>query len=150
MYWHPTFIQTYTAFLAALAAHLQGSPFAASIIGIEMEFSGIGEAHLDVPAANQKASTWIVPTGVTNGPDWSVAVKAKLSNDCHRRLRVGFPTHPHLRTQRSRYHYPRSPDNRSTRRFHLADYFRQGILWMFHTSSEMEVTVIAVYGPRCE
>ncbi len=74
MYWHPAFVGTYTAFVAALADHLKTSPYRSSFLGVRMNFNPIGTEHMTVPPANQKASTWTVPNGVSNGPDWSTEI----------------------------------------------------------------------------
>ena len=74
MYWHPVYISAYTQFLNALGAHLNASPYRANIVGLRMNFDAVGTEQIDVPAANQKASTWTVPAGVVNGPDWTTAI----------------------------------------------------------------------------
>jgi len=138
MYWHPTFISTYTTFISALAAHLSASPYQSLILGIDQEYSGIGEEHLDVPAANQKASTWTVPPGVTNGPDWTVAIKESYQMTVVDTFVSSFKTiqimgRNDLDSTVLNHQATGQPSG-----FTYSDYFRNGTWYVLQTGSEME------------
>lgn len=65
MYWHPEFIKAYQRFIAAQAAHLKASPYRGTILGMRMNFSGIGNEPLNASATGTDLTKWVVPPGVS-------------------------------------------------------------------------------------
>ncbi len=142
MYWHPTYITVYTGFLAALAAHLNASPYRANILGIRMNFNAVGTEQIDVPAANQKASTWTVPPGVTNGPDWTIAISQTYQATVIDAYVSSFgiaPTSIHVfaRVTLDPAILTRHATGQAAG-FTYADYFQQGKLYLFFTGGAPE------------
>jgi hypothetical protein len=150
MYWHPTFVNTYTAFVEKLAEHLKASPYRSSFLGVRMNFNPIGTEHMNVPPAHQKASTWTVPEGVANGPDWSTEISQSYelrvvdafinafgtsSSSIHLFLRAN--TDPWVLT----HHAAGQPPG-----FLYQDYFRQGTFQLMMTGSELEPRSVANTG----
>lgn len=129
MYWHPIHRDAYTNMLKAFAKFLAQSPDRETLIGIRLNFNGLGTEHLTVPKEAQDLAKWIVPPGAQPGPPWSpeqAAAYEKAVVDTfvtdlspHARIFVRNNVHAEIEAQyRSR--------------------FESGQLGWFHTSSEAE------------
>jgi hypothetical protein len=75
MYWHPSFQDIYTKFLAALGAHLHSTSAGAKVVALRQNWNAIGTEHLTVPTHFQSASAWTDPPGVSAGPDWTASAQ---------------------------------------------------------------------------
>jgi hypothetical protein len=78
MYWHPAYQSALTSFIAALATHLKASPYRPQILSVPMHWDAMGTEPLvppTTPLNYQLASTWTVPPGVKNAPDWSTEIE---------------------------------------------------------------------------
>jgi hypothetical protein len=142
MYWHPAFVGTYTAFVAALADHLKTSPYRSSFLGVRMNFNPIGTEHMTVPPANQKASTWTVPNGVSNGPDWSTEISRDYELRVVDAFIAGFGTahssiHLFLRANTDPWVLTHQASGKPSG-FKYQDYFQQGTFLLMMTGSELE------------
>ena len=84
MYWHPTYIRSYLALVAAFARFCTTEPLAVKYIDFTRQsWCAIGEEGLGIPnkpaavAVLRKGSAWDVPEGCTEAcappPDWSEA-----------------------------------------------------------------------------
>jgi hypothetical protein len=145
MYWHPTFVSAYTGFLAALAMHLNASPYRQSFLGIRQNFNGIGTEHLNPPTTPvnyQKAANWTVPPGAVNGPDWTQTISQNYQQTVLDAYLAGFGTSPSSIHIFVRNNLPTAIQTAQATGqpsgFTYATYFQKGILYLFHTSSEIE------------
>ncbi|MBK9418813.1 MAG: hypothetical protein IPN62_16415 [Flavobacteriales bacterium] len=66
-YWHTYHRTQHNNMLAALAAHIAGSAYAANIIGIRLNYNKVGTEHSINGTADCTAG-WITPSGVTFQP----------------------------------------------------------------------------------
>lgn len=143
MYWHPTYIHTYTDFLSALASHLNTSPYRVNILGIRMNFNAVGTEQIAVPTANQKASTWTVPPGVTNGPDWTLAISQDYQATVIDAHVAGFGTDPSSTRVFARVTIDSAIlTHQATGQpagFAYSDYFKQAKLGLFFTGGAPEL-----------
>jgi hypothetical protein len=139
MYWHPVYMGAYTNFLAALASHLSASPYRSNILGLRMNFNAVGTEQIDVPAANRRASTWIVPPGASNGPDWTAEISQNYEKtviDAHIAGFGAIPVFaritldPAILTQQA----TDQPGG-----FTYADYFKQSKLGLLYTGGAPEI-----------
>jgi hypothetical protein len=142
MYWHPTYESAYMGFLSALAAHLDASPHRSGLLGLRMNFDAIGTEFLDVPTANQKAATWTVPNGVSNGPDWTKSLETNYETQVMTADLTGFGTSPSSIRVFMRYNMDSSilasqaagqPSG-----FTYSSYLQNGQLYIFQTGASME------------
>jgi hypothetical protein len=130
-YWHPYYVQSYTNLLAAYAKHLKESPFRSAVLGVRMNFNGLGTEHLDIPPAERDPSRWVFPAGVKPAPVWTKETAAeyrRIVMDAFVRnftpeLMVFVRNNIFAATQMS-------PE--------WIRQFETGKLGLFHTSSEME------------
>jgi hypothetical protein len=142
MYWHPTYISTYTGFITALAAYLDASPYRSLITGLRQNYDGIGTEYLTPVAADQPASAWTVPPGVTNGPDWTSAISYNYEQtviDSHlSAFGTGTSSIPvFLRATTDSAVLTRHATGQPSG-FTYESYWLQGLLRMFHTTAQIE------------
>jgi hypothetical protein len=78
MFWHPAFREAHLRMLHAVAAHLHGSRYRGSLLGIRMNFNAVGTEQLEVPAQYRNPDAWIFPAGVAREglPAYTPAVRA--------------------------------------------------------------------------
>ncbi|MFS0725404.1 hypothetical protein [Paenibacillus sp. 1P07SE] len=149
MYWHPDYVQHYSAFLLALGDHLAESPYRSNILGVRQNYNAVGTEILNVPVEHRDASTWTVPTGATNGPNWTAA---RLYNYQKVILDAFIAAFQEGRTDPIRLFVRNNlPDvvldaqaNGKPAGYTYADYFRDGVLSLFHTSSDIEPRTAAI------
>jgi len=86
MFWHPLFQKTYLDFIAALAKHINESPYKKNVIGVRMNFNGLGTEGMTVSPQNRALSQWIVPKGATQGPAYTDA----LAREYHKKVMQAY------------------------------------------------------------
>lgn len=79
MYWHPAFERAYLNFLAAYADFLKASPDRDVVLGLRLNFNGMGTEHLDVPPRYRAPEQWITPPGAEPGPAFREEFKAEYT-----------------------------------------------------------------------
>ena len=149
MYWHPYYMQAYANFLRAYAAHVQTAFFAPSLLGIRLNFNAIGTEQLSVPLAYRKATAWNTPPDAVPGTDWSQTIVTeyqKMVLDAHINNFI-YTTRPpirvfvrnNLKDELRSMQAPVMPSG-----YTYKDYFYEGKLSWFHTSSEVEPRTVGV------
>jgi hypothetical protein len=145
MYWHPAFINAYVSFLQALGTHLHGSTNGKKVVALRQNWNAIGTEHLSVPVAYQTAGApkWVVPSGVSAGPDWTSARQTAFENtilDAHiDSFRVSGVMKPpvFIRTSLESAVLNAQATGQPAG-YTYADYFTDGVLGWFTTGAEME------------
>ena len=147
MYWHKNYRDAYVNFLKAYAKHLKESPYRSSILGIRLNYNAIGTEQFLIRRIYRNTSIWKTPTGVLHGANWShriareykqdilgkfvdffsPEIKVFLRNDIFALNQVfvddtGDPQYMHDQAMKQRY----------------LDMIEKGVLWLFHTSSEIQ------------
>ncbi len=76
MYWHENHVNAYINFLTALNNHLKESPYRDVIVGVRLNWNGMGTEHLPIPLNRTDLSQWnILPEGVSQGVEYTSDVK---------------------------------------------------------------------------
>ena len=63
-YWHPYFVEQYTAMIRALADHLARVSYSSDILGVRQNFDAVGTEGTGIPSNLRHSSLWTVPPGV--------------------------------------------------------------------------------------
>ncbi len=130
-YWHPAHMRAYINFLAAYGKHLKESPYRASILGVRLNFNGLGTEHLWIKKDQRDLRMWIVPPGVAPGPYWTPALAEAYKLAVIKAFMKNF--RPEIRVF-VRNNISRDLDDDRG----LAEQFKTGKLCLFHTSSEVQ------------
>ncbi|MCL4401400.1 MAG: beta-galactosidase [Acidobacteria bacterium] len=129
-YWHPNYVQAYTALIAAYGRHLKASPYRSSVLGVRLNFNALGTEHVEIPVADRDGAHWVVPSGVTFGPAWN----PKMADD-YRELIVNTFIRDFMPGIRV---FARNNMFAENVRPEWDRALKSGRMGLFHTSSEME------------
>lgn len=75
-YWHPAYLKAYTDLIAAFAREVKSSRYRSRVVGVRLNYDGIGTEHMIVPPQYRDAKRWVVPPGVEAAPPWSEEIAA--------------------------------------------------------------------------
>jgi hypothetical protein len=127
MYWHPAHIDAYKNLLKALGEYLSGRE--ADFIGIRMNYNSLGTEHWNIQNPYRDASRWNYPEGVTPGTDYSDEIADAYLKEIQRAYIREIAPYAKVFV-RNYIDTQKQPE--------FDQYFREGKLSLFHTSSEPE------------
>jgi len=129
MYWHPRHQGAYFRFIHAYAEYLKKSPYRSSVLGVRLNFNGLGTEHLPVPEDKRSLDQWIVPKGGDPGPEWKGEIASAYKAAVVEAFAKDFCPEMFVFVRNNI-----EPEIRSK----YENLFQTGKLGWFHTSSEME------------